>query len=154
MNLLPTFLSKLAKQQSYNIVLSMALCIPSLGITGFVMTPTAAAFSLTSYSDTGSSELGLSSKTGFEHESTDLIANGLYARPSSTYSGMALDGSNRKNSDYAAGLSDQWYIEEQRFGKDALISGLLHDDSAAISAGLKINGTDLRRKKVEKGCKA
>ncbi|MEM9482194.1 MAG: hypothetical protein AAGA83_00730 [Cyanobacteria bacterium P01_F01_bin.116] len=86
------------------------------------------AFSLTS----------LSQKTGFEHESTDLIKATVYARSSSTYSHMALDGSNRANQDYANGLSDIWYIEEQRFGADAIISGLIHNDQQAIDAGFQM----------------
>lgn len=80
----------------------------------------------------------LSTKTGFEHESTDLIADILYLRPSSTYRDMSPNGAYRVNQDYALGLTDTWYIEEQRFGADALISGLLHDDPLAIEAGLKM----------------
>ena len=29
----------------------------------------------------------------------------------------------------------RWYIEEQRYGEDLIISGLMHDNTAAINAG-------------------
>lgn len=80
----------------------------------------------------------LSSKTGLEHESSDLIRSTVYSRPSSTYSRMAADGSNSVNRDYAQGLSSNWFIEEQRFGADAIISGLIHNNSQAIDAGFKM----------------
>ncbi|MEM7064808.1 MAG: hypothetical protein AAF572_16820 [Cyanobacteria bacterium P01_B01_bin.77] len=51
---------------------------------------------------------------------------------------MAASGAYRINQQFALGLTDEWYIEEQRFGADALISGLLHNDSSAIEAGLKM----------------
>lgn len=51
---------------------------------------------------------------------------------------MAPDGSNKVNRDYANGISEAWYIEEQRFGADAIISGLLHNDQQAIDAGFQM----------------
>lgn len=77
-------------------------------------------------------------ETGFTHESVDLIADLLYARPSSTYSLMDTHGAYNANRDYALGNSELWYIGEQRFGTNALIAGLLHNDSLAIDAGLQM----------------
>ena len=94
----------------------------------FLTASGALAFSLTQ----------LSQKTSFEHESTDLIASILYARPSSTYSHMAANGANRVNQDYVNGISGTWYIEEQRFGADAIVSGLVHNDQKAINAGFQM----------------
>ena len=77
-------------------------------------------------------------KTSFEHESIALISDVLYRKPLNTYRLMAPDGAYNKNSDYALGNSELFYIGEQRFGTDALIAGLLHNESLAIDAGLQM----------------
>ena len=106
-----------------------------------LITTATVAFFSTSLTTSGAfafSLTQLSKKTGFEHESTDLISSILYARPSSTYSHMAASGANRGNQNYADGTTNTWYIEEQRFGADAIISGLIHNDKQAIDAGFKM----------------
>lgn len=118
-------------KKTKSILLATILGASSLG--GVLLPLKAFAFSLTPVA-----AVEASNKTGFEHESTDLIADVLYLRPSSTYNDMAASGAYRINQQYALGLTDEWYIEEQRFGADALISGLLHDDPAAIEAGFKM----------------
>lgn len=120
---------KRINKQSQNALLVTTLGVSSLG---WVLLPPP-AFSITLSTITQSSN-----KTGFDHESTALIADVLYLRPSSTYSNMAASGAYRTNQQYALGLTDEWYIEEQRFGADALISGLLHNDPSAIEAGFKM----------------
>ncbi|ESA33410.1 hypothetical protein N836_21380 [Leptolyngbya sp. Heron Island J] len=118
-------------KNSINILSQGATLIATVTVAFFsnsLTAPGAFAFSFTQ----------LSEKTGFEHESTDLIASILYARPSSTYSHMATSGANRVNQNYANGTTSTWYIEEQRFGANAIISGLIHNDQKAIDAGFQM----------------
>ncbi|WP_293077355.1 calcium-binding protein [Moorena sp. SIO3H5] len=74
--------------------------------------------------------------TDFLRESTDLVANVLYARPLATYDSMAASGAVGINADWENNESQSWYIEAQRQGEEAILSGLINDDQAAIEAGL------------------
>ena len=74
----------------------------------------------------------------FLHESTDLVAKVLYARPSSTYDSMAESGAVGTNADWENNQAESWYIEAQRQGEEAIISGLINEDPVAIEAGLKM----------------
>lgn len=125
------YLNRLCKYCFYTLFQCITLSTTSLGIV-LIVAPQTSAFSF------DSSDTITAGKTGVDHESIDLISDVLYARPSSTYSLMTPDGAYHKNIDYALGDSDRWYIGEQRFGMDALISGVLHNDDAAIEAGLEI----------------
>ncbi|NEP00818.1 MAG: calcium-binding protein [Symploca sp. SIO2E9] len=76
--------------------------------------------------------------TDFLHESTDLVAKVLHARPLSTYESMAESGAVGINADWENEQAESWYIEAQRQGEEAIISGLINEDQAAIEAGLKM----------------
>lgn len=80
----------------------------------------------------------LSQKTDFDHESTDLIANVLYRKPSSLYKLMAPSGANGGNASWERNQAKQWYIETQRYGEEAVIGGLIKNDPKAIEAGFKM----------------
>lgn len=80
----------------------------------------------------------LSRKTDFEHESTSLIANVLYRRPSRLCNSMTLDGANGKNVNWERNQAAPWYIEEQRCGEEKVIAGLIKNDAEAIQSGFKM----------------
>ncbi|WP_375498935.1 hypothetical protein [uncultured Nostoc sp.] len=84
------------------------------------------------------SQLQLSQKTDFEHESTDLIANVLYRRLSGLQKSMMPNGANGANILWISNQARHWYIEEQRYGEDLIISGLINNDPQAIEAGFKM----------------
>ncbi|MBN3962484.1 hypothetical protein [Nostoc sp. NMS8] len=77
-------------------------------------------------------------KTDFEHESTDLIANVLYRKPSSLYKSMAPSGASDANVLWERNQAKYWYIEEQRNGGELVIAGLIKNDPQAIDAGFKM----------------
>jgi hypothetical protein len=80
----------------------------------------------------------LLSKTDFEHESTDLIANILYRRPSSLYKLMKSNGAYGVNADWDSQQANKWYIEAQAYGREAIIAGLVKNDPQAVQAGFKM----------------
>ncbi|MBD2512135.1 hypothetical protein H6G91_33760 [Nostoc muscorum FACHB-395] len=80
----------------------------------------------------------LSAKTDFEHESTDLIANVLYRRLSGLQKSMMPNGANGANVLWISNQARRWYIEEQRYGEDLIIGGLINNDPQAIEAGFKM----------------
>ncbi|QLE43841.1 hypothetical protein FD723_27640 [Nostoc sp. C052] len=80
----------------------------------------------------------LSVKTDFEHESTDLIANVLYRRLSGLQKSMIPNGANAANVLWIRNQSRHWYIEEQRYGEDLIIGGLIKNDPQTIEAGFKM----------------
>ncbi|MEH2284804.1 MAG: hypothetical protein V7K90_26380 [Nostoc sp.] len=84
------------------------------------------------------SQSQLSQKTDFEHESTDLIANVLYRRLSGLYRTMMPNGANGANVLWLHNQARHWYIEEQRYGEDLIIGGLIKNDPQAIEAGFKM----------------
>jgi hypothetical protein len=79
-----------------------------------------------------------SSKTDFDHESTDLIANVLYRKPSRLYNLMQPNGAYGINADWQRQQASKWYIEIQKYGEQAIIGGLVKNDSQAIQAGFKM----------------
>ncbi|PHM10995.1 hypothetical protein CK516_05335 [Nostoc sp. 'Peltigera malacea cyanobiont' DB3992] len=79
-----------------------------------------------------------SSKTDFENESTDLIANVLYRKPSSLYNSMQPNGAYGINADWQRQQASKWYIESQQYGEQAIIGGLVKNDPQAIQGGFKI----------------
>lgn len=80
----------------------------------------------------------LSSKTDFEHESTDLIANVLYEKLPSLYRFISSSGANGINARWERKQVKQWYIEGQRNGEELIIGGLVKNDPQAIQAGFKM----------------
>ncbi|MEH2286665.1 hypothetical protein [Nostoc sp.] len=84
------------------------------------------------------SQRQLSQKTDFEHESTDLIANVLYPRLSDLHKSMMTNGANGANVLWIRNQARNWYIEDQRYGEDLIIGGLVKNDPQAIEAGFKM----------------
>jgi len=80
----------------------------------------------------------ISQKTDFDHESTDLIANIFYRRLSSLYRSMMPNGANGANVLWDRNRAKSWYIEEQRYGEELIIGGLIKHDPQAIQAGFKM----------------
>jgi hypothetical protein len=95
----------------------------------------------------------LSKKTDFEHESTPLMAEVIYSKPSRFYNQVSYIPSsdltryyNKMSSSGAFGANIAWerkqtqryFIEEQRAGVDAVIAGLINNDDMAIQAGFKM----------------
>ena len=76
--------------------------------------------------------------TDFLHESTDLVANVIHARPWNTYNSMAASGAVGIIADWENNQGESWYIEAQRQSEEAIVSGLINEDQAAIEAGLKM----------------
>ncbi|MBO3463995.1 hypothetical protein G7B40_006255 [Aetokthonos hydrillicola Thurmond2011] len=77
-------------------------------------------------------------KADFEYESSDLIANVLYKRLSSYYKSMAASGANGANVLWENKQSQNWYIEQQRYGEQLVIGGIIRNDPKAIRAGFKM----------------
>ncbi|MBE7385107.1 MAG: hypothetical protein F6J95_027330 [Leptolyngbya sp. SIO1E4] len=125
-------LNQFCKRYFYLLFQSTSISTTSIGIV-LIITPQTLAASFNSINTIKGSR-----GTGFSHESVDMITDLLYARPSSTYSLMDTHGAYNANRDYALGDSELWHIGEQRFGTNALIAGLLHDDALAIDAGLQM----------------
>jgi len=76
--------------------------------------------------------------TDFDREATDLIVNVFYRRLSGLYGSMAPDGASRANVYWERDRAAHWYIEEQRYGEDLIIGGLIKNDPQAIQAGFKM----------------
>jgi PKD repeat protein len=74
--------------------------------------------------------------TDYQILSTNLIANTVYGKLS--WTDMAASGAYGVNARWEQGLSSTWYIEEQRYGEDLIIGGLIHNNTAAITAGFKM----------------
>lgn len=72
----------------------------------------------------------------YQFDSTNLLANTAYNCLS--WSEMASDGAWGVNAQWEQGTASQWYIEQQRYGEDLIIGGSLHNNTAAIEAGLKM----------------
>ena len=72
-------------------------------------------------------------QTEYQIDATNLLANVQWDNPN--WSQMAADGAWGVNAQWEQGTSSVWYIEEQRYGQDLIIAGLLHDNTAAINAG-------------------
>jgi hypothetical protein len=85
-----------------------------------------------------SSQTSVSSKTDFKHESTNLIANVLYRKPSDLYKLMAPSGAINANVFWEHNQAQYWYIEEQRNSEESIIAGLIKNDPQAIDAGFKM----------------
>lgn len=80
----------------------------------------------------------LSRKTDFENESTNLIANVLYRYPSGLYKPVASNGARGANITWEQHQAEKWFIEEQRYGEERVIGGLLKNDEKAIQSGFKM----------------
>ncbi|MBV9389780.1 MAG: hypothetical protein JOZ78_25435 [Chroococcidiopsidaceae cyanobacterium CP_BM_ER_R8_30] len=80
----------------------------------------------------------LSERTDFENESTDLIANVFYRNLHNLYKSMAPSGASGMNVLWERNQAKVWYIEEQLPCEEAIIGGLVKDDSQAIAAGFKM----------------
>jgi len=80
----------------------------------------------------------LSEKIDLECESTDLIAHVLYQHLSSFSKSMASSGANGANVAWEGNQAKTWYIEQQRYGEQLVIGGLIKNDPKAIQAGFKM----------------
>jgi hypothetical protein len=71
--------------------------------------------------------------TDYQIDSTNLIANTVYGHLE--WSQMATDGAYAVNARWEQGQASHWYIEEQRYGEELIIGGIIHNNTAAINAG-------------------
>ncbi len=71
-------------------------------------------------------------------ESTDLIAHVLYQHLSSFSKSMSSSGANGANVAWESNQAKSWYIEQQRYGEQLVIGGLINNDPKAIQAGFKM----------------
>ncbi|PSB48495.1 hypothetical protein C7B80_05410 [Cyanosarcina cf. burmensis CCALA 770] len=77
-------------------------------------------------------------KTDLHYESAPLIVNILYRHPSSLYNPVSPDSASNANIKWEQRKADRWFIEEQRYGEERIIAGLLKNDSQAIQSGFKM----------------
>jgi len=77
-------------------------------------------------------------KTDFDHESTDLIANYLYRNPSHLYEPVTANGTSNANIAWEQNPTRRWFIDEQRYGEERIIGGLIKNDPEAIKSGFKM----------------
>jgi PKD repeat protein len=71
--------------------------------------------------------------TEYQYLSTNLIAHAVYGHL--TWGEMASDGAYNVNAKWEQGTSSTWYIEEQRYGEDLIISGMITNNTSAVTAG-------------------
>jgi hypothetical protein len=106
----------------------------------------------------------LSKKTDFEHESTPLMAEVIYSKPSRFYNRvsdvissdlsryynkMSPSGAFGANIAWERKQTQRYFIEEQRAGADAVIAGLIKNDDLAIQAGFKIFDWGFARQSID-----
>ncbi|MBV8098051.1 MAG: hypothetical protein JOZ31_02725 [Verrucomicrobia bacterium] len=71
-------------------------------------------------------------------ETSDLMKKAAYHNPDRIAADVAADGALGKvNIAWDQTHTGIWYIEEQRYGMDAVTAGIADDDAAAIDRGLK-----------------
>jgi hypothetical protein len=80
----------------------------------------------------------LSQETNHNCESTNLIANVLYQHLPSYYKSMAPSGANGANVLWENKQAPTWYIEQQRYGEQLVIGGLIKNNPKAVQAGFKM----------------
>ena len=88
-------------------------------------------------------------KTDFDHESSDLIANVLYRRPATLFNPVASSGAARANISWEANQAEQWYIEEQRYGEERIIGGLINNNAGAIASGFQMFDWGFSRQAID-----
>lgn len=71
-------------------------------------------------------------------ETSDFIKKSANRNSKSAASDIDLDGAYGANRGADLTKRDSWFIENQKFGSDAIISGVVSDDVEAIARGLKI----------------
>ncbi|GAP93818.1 hypothetical protein [Leptolyngbya sp. NIES-2104] len=76
------------------------------------------------------------SDLGFESKS--LIPKYLYPNPSKLFQPSSPTGASSANVRWEQGLSQKWYIEDQRNCEDLIVGGLIRNDPAAIDRGFKM----------------
>ena len=84
------------------------------------------------------SPIKLSQKTDFDHESSKLIVKVFYQRLSDLHNSMTPTGASRANIHWERAQAARWYIEEQRYGEDAIVGGSVVNNPEAIQAGFKM----------------
>jgi hypothetical protein len=79
-------------------------------------------------------------KTDLDHESTDLIANVLYLNNHlyNLSKSMMPNGANGVNALWEQNYARNWYIDQQYYGEDLVIGGLVKNNPQAIEAGFKM----------------
>lgn len=85
-------------------------------------------------------ETGLSSVADdLRFETSDFMKRTAYHEPDRIAANVAADGAlGTVNIAWDQTHSGVWYIEEQRYGMDAVIAGIAQDNPAAIERGLRI----------------
>jgi hypothetical protein len=79
-----------------------------------------------------------SSRADLINESNPIIAKYLFNKPVTLYDPVAPSGAMGANMAWEKGQSNLWYIEEQRYGEDRILGGVIKNDLAAIESGFKI----------------
>jgi hypothetical protein len=72
------------------------------------------------------------------NESSPLIANKLYGKPSTLYDPISSSGAKGENIRWENGQSTRWYIEEQRYGEERIAGGIIQNNLEAIESGFKM----------------
>mgnify|MGYP000938543954 CR=1 FL=1 len=75
------------------------------------------------------------SRNDYSIVGTNLIANTVLGYLN--WSEMASTGAWGANAKWEQGNASEWHIELQRYGEDLITGGLIHNNTSAISAGLK-----------------
>jgi hypothetical protein len=72
-------------------------------------------------------------------ETSDFMKNTAYRRPDHLAADIDPSGAEAKvNIEWDRRHTGRWYIEEQRYGADAVAGGIAKDDTTSIDRGLKI----------------
>ncbi|MBW4615760.1 MAG: hypothetical protein KME21_21265 [Desmonostoc vinosum HA7617-LM4] len=80
----------------------------------------------------------VSSSKDYEYESSGLIASVLYRSLHYFYQFMSPSGAYKANVRWESNETPNWYIEEQRYGEDLIIGGIVKNNSEAIKTGFKL----------------
>lgn len=108
----------------------------SYTVTLTVTDTSGAARSTTTTATIGPAGTAIVPTTEYQIDSTNLLANTLYGYEDT--SSMASDGAWSVNADWESGKSSTWYIEQQRYGADLIISGIVHNNTTYINDGFKV----------------
>jgi hypothetical protein len=81
---------------------------------------------------------GISNRADFQYESSDLIPNVLYKHLPSFYKTMSPSGANGANVSWERNQAPAWYVEQQKYGEQLVIGGIVKNDPKAIRIGFKM----------------
>ncbi|MEE3715563.1 hypothetical protein V2H45_02255 [Tumidithrix elongata RA019] len=77
-------------------------------------------------------------KTDFQNESTPFMASTLYRNPTTLFQPVAPSGAKGVNIKWENGQSQIWYIEEQKYGEELIIAGIINNNPTIIETGFKM----------------